>query len=222
MNYQTSGANLYYETCGNGRPLILLHGNGESHAIFEKAIPRLAKRYTVYAVDSRGHGNSSPVNELHYEEMAQDVAELIRGLRLEKPIVYGFSDGGIIALLLGIREPDLLSGIVASGVNANPKGIQFVWLTLFRLFYFFNRSQLYRLMLTEPDITKEMLETIPVPVSVIGGSKDMIRERHMRWIADCIPNGRFTRLEGETHSSYVVNNEKLAELIIGCVETMEI
>ena len=47
MYYQTSGANLFYEKCGEGQPLILLHGNGETHAIFDKAIPILKKQFTV-------------------------------------------------------------------------------------------------------------------------------------------------------------------------------
>ena len=103
MNLQTSKVNLYYEKYGEGQPLILLHGNGENHKIFEKSIAVLKEHFTVYALDSRGHGYSSPVDELHYEDMADDVHEFICKLQLKKPIIYGFSDGGIIALLVGIK-----------------------------------------------------------------------------------------------------------------------
>jgi len=89
---------LYYEQYGMGRPLILLHGNGEHHTIFQEAIAILAHHFTIYALDSRGHGNSSKVKTLHYEDMADDVYQFIDTLQLEKPILYGFSDGGIIAL----------------------------------------------------------------------------------------------------------------------------
>ena len=64
MNLQTSKVNLYYEKYGEGQPLILLHGNGENHKIFEKSIDVLEKHFTVYVIDSRGHGESSPVDEL--------------------------------------------------------------------------------------------------------------------------------------------------------------
>ncbi len=218
MNFKTSGANLYYEKYGEGKPIILLHGNGENHDIFNNAIPILAKQFTVYAIDSRGHGKSSAVDELHYTDMAQDIYEFICGLNIDSPIVYGFSDGGIIALLMGIQYPQLMSRIIASGVNANPKGIKPLWLTLFKVCYVFTRSAMFRLMLSEPDITAEMLNKIQIPVSVIGGSRDMIKPEHMKWISDNLPDGRFTILKGETHSSYVVNNEKLASVIISAAE----
>ena len=97
MIQQTSKINLYYEKTGTGVPLIMLHGNGEDHTIFNKATAVLKKHFTVYAIDTRGHGKSSPVDELHYEDMANDVYEFICKLNLEKPIVYGFSDGGILS-----------------------------------------------------------------------------------------------------------------------------
>ena len=219
MFFKTSGANLYYEKCGEGKPLILLHGNGESHDIFDKAIPLLAEQFTVYAKDSRGHGKSSTVSEFHYADMEQDIHEIICGLGIEAPIVYGFSDGGIIALLMAIHYPDFLSGIVASGVNAHPKGIKCGWLTLFKLYYHFTKSPMFKLMLSEPNITADMLAKIKIPVSIIGGSRDMIKIEHMKWIAENVIDGQFTLLKGETHSSYVVNNEKLAGIIIEQVKT---
>ena len=56
VKLNTGSVTLHYEQSGSGRPLILLHGNGESSAIFDAAIPLLAERFTVYAIDSRGHG----------------------------------------------------------------------------------------------------------------------------------------------------------------------
>lgn len=214
MYFKTSGAKLYYEQHGNGKPLILLHGNGENHEIFNKAIPILEKHFTVYAIDSRGHGKSSEVSELHYDDMAQDIYEFVCGLDIDAPIVYGFSDGGIVALLMAIQYPQLLAGIIASGVNAAPKGIKSLWLTLFKVYYFFTKSPMFRLMLSEPDITAEMLNKIQIPVSIIGGSRDMIKYQHMKWISENVADGRFTILNGETHSSYVIDNEKLANIII--------
>ena len=73
-------------------------------------------------------------------------------------------------------------------------------------------------MLSEPDITAEMLGEIRIPVSIIGGSRDVIKTKHMKWIADNLSDGRFRILNGETHSSYVVHNEKLADIILVEVE----
>ena len=102
-----NGLKLFYHKEGSGRPVILLHGNGEDHTIFDVAMKDLARSYTVYALDSRSHGKSDPVPTLTYREMAEDVAAFIRQQGLEKPALVGFSDGGVVALLVAPRWPDL-------------------------------------------------------------------------------------------------------------------
>jgi len=219
VKLNTGSVTLHYEQSGSGRPLILLHGNGESSAIFDAAIPLLAERFTVYAIDSRGHGQSSPVSEYHYADMAQDVAEFIRLLGLEQPIVYGFSDGGILALLLAIRHPDMVGGIIGSGVNVRPDGLKRRWLWLMQLQQLFRPSPLTKLMLTEPDITDDELRTIRCPALITAGSRDMLQQKHMRHIAGTIPGGRYLLLEGETHGGYIVHSRKIAEIILAETES---
>ena len=218
MIQQTSKINLYYEKTGTGVPLIMLHGNGEDHSIFNKATAVLKKHFTVYAIDTRGHGKSSPVDELHYEDMANDVYEFICKLSLEKPIVYGFSDGGIVALILAIKHPEAISQIVASGVNTQPNGLNTINLLIYKITYFFTRAKRIKLMLTEPNITDTQLNNIKIPVSVTGGSKDMIKQSHLKHIADSIPNSTLTIFNGEFHGSYVVNSTKIADFIIEAVQ----
>lgn len=210
----SSGVNLYYEKHGTGSPIILLHGNGEDHSIFSKAIDALKKHFSVYAVDTRGHGKSSAVSELHYDDMAEDVYEFICRLNLEKPIVYGFSDGGITALLTAIKHPDLLSKIIISGVNTSPDGLKKIHLITYKFNYFFTKSNRIKMMLTEPDITDEMLKAIKIPAIITAGSNDMIRRAHIKHIADCIPGSKLTVFPGELHGSYVVNSRKIADFII--------
>ena len=217
MIQQTSKINLYYEKTGTGVPLIMLHGNGEDHTIFNKATAVLKKHFTVYAIDTRGHGKSSPVDELHYEDMANDVYEFICKLNLEKPIVYGFSDGGIVALILAIKHPEAISRIVASGVNTQPNGLNTINLLIYKITYFFTIAKRIKLMLTEPNITDTQLNNIKIPVSVTGGSKDMIKQSHLKHIADGIPNSTLTIFNGELHGSYVVNSTKIADFIIETV-----
>lgn len=218
MILDTGSVTLHYDRQGSGRPLLLLHGNGESSGIFDKAMPLLAERFTVYAIDSRGHGESSPVSEYHYADMAQDIADFIRLLGLDRPIVYGFSDGGIIALLLAIRHPELIGGIISSGVNVRPDGLKRRWLWVFRLMHMFNCDPLLRLMLTEPDITDDELRSIRCPALITAGSRDMLRQKHMRHIAETIPGGRYLLLEGEGHGSYIVHSERIAQIILECTE----
>ena len=73
MFANVNGIKLYYEKTGEGEPIILIHGNGESHKIFDVAVNVLKTQFTVYAVDSRGHGQSSAIKEIHYDDMAEDI-----------------------------------------------------------------------------------------------------------------------------------------------------
>ncbi len=205
---------LYYEQYGMGRPLILLHGNGEDHTIFQEAIAILAHHFTIYALDSRGHGNSSKVKTLHYEDMADDVYQFIDTLQLEKPILYGFSDGGIIALLVALHHQEILSRIIVSGVNVNPKGLKAKWRYLFRLCYWITRSAQLKLMLEEPHIPYQTLENITIPVDILAGKKDMIASTHLVGIRNHLSKGNLTIFPKETHGSYVIHSEKIAHFIL--------
>ena len=212
---KVNGIDISYEKIGEGEPLILLHGNGETHEIFEEAAEQLAKRYTVYLPDTRGHGRSGKVSEYHYEDMARDVYCFIKVLGLEKPILYGFSDGGIVGLLLASQYPGLLKKLVVSGVNTCPDDIKSPYLWGMKIQYAFTRNPLIRLMLTEPDISEEQLQAIDVPVEITAGSRDMIRQNVMLYICHNIPQASFILFEGETHSSYIVHSTKIADYLMG-------
>lgn len=93
MQLKTPTGSLFYEKWGTGHPIILLHGNAETHHIFNRTAEILSNHFTVYAIDTRGHGESSSVPAFHYNEMADDIYHFITILHREKPILYGFSDG---------------------------------------------------------------------------------------------------------------------------------
>jgi pimeloyl-ACP methyl ester carboxylesterase len=78
MLQNVNGITLYYEKTGEGQPIILLHGNGEDHQIFNVLTDQLKENFSVYAIDSRGHGKSTRVRELDYRSMAEDVVEFIK------------------------------------------------------------------------------------------------------------------------------------------------
>ena len=100
---EVNGVSLHYAVMGEGRPVVLVHGNGESHDLFDTQIGQLTEAgYRVYAPDSRGHGANEPLNEYHYSDMAEDMYQFIQKMGLKKPAFYGHSDGGIIGMLLEI------------------------------------------------------------------------------------------------------------------------
>ena len=115
---------MHYAKCGSGYPLLLIHGNGNSHKDLEDLALRLANDYTVYALDSRSQGQSTYTDEISYQLMAKDVMQFIKKLGLVKPYVIGHSDGGIVAIQMAIDYPDLLGAFVACGANSNPSGLK--------------------------------------------------------------------------------------------------
>ena len=214
MEAFANGIRIFYEKQGEGSPLLLLHGNGETHEIFDKAVEAFSSQYTVYALDSRCHGKSEMTSSISYDEMAKDVADFIKVLQLEKPIICGFSDGGIVGLLLAIRYPERISRLIACGANATPSGLKIRYQMLFRLFYLFTREPKLKMMLDEPQITKEKLEAINLPVLLLAGEKDMIKTRHTQYLAHSIPGSLLHILKGETHESYVVHSPVMPQHVL--------
>ena len=209
MLVNVNGVNIHYEMYGEGKPIILLHGNGECYKIFDKLIEKLKDNYKVYAIDSRCHGESDNPKEISYDLMCDDTIEFIKALKIEKPIFYGFSDGGIIGILIAMKEPDLLSNLIISGANLNPKACSKFDYLLGKIIYCITGSKLFRMMLKEPNINPEELSKITIPVHVLAGEKDIVLKEHTELIANSIPNSTIEIISGENHGSYIVHSDKL-------------
>ena len=216
MIVHCNGIDIFYEVRGSGAPLLMLHGNGETHAIFDEAADLLARYFTVYTPDTRGHGASSPVSEYHYQDMASDVICFIQALGLDRPILYGFSDGGITALLVAQQRPDLVSRVIASGANACPEGLTEDFLSEIRAAALSDKEQhdpLLTLMLTEPHMVENALAAISVPVFLLAGEHDVVREEHSKWLSGVI-NCPLKVLKGQNHDSYVTHSTMIAAEIL--------
>lgn len=209
MTLTVNGVRLYYEKTGSGPAMVLLHGNGEDHHIFDGLVARLACAYTCYALDSRGHGRSGPAQALGYEAMAEDTAAFITALGLQKPVLVGFSDGGIIGLLVAISCPGLLGGLVCCGANTRPGQLRWWFRAMCRLGWRLTGDPKLKMMLTEPDITGEALGRIQAPTLVLAGSHDILPQRDTRAIAAAIPGSTLRILRGEGHASYIRHSERL-------------
>ena len=110
--------NLYFETHGAGRPLILLHGGLGSGEMFGPILPALGERHQVIAVDLQGHGRTADIDRpIDIRLMADDIAALIDHLGLDRPDVVGYSLGGGVALLTAIKYPALIRRLVAASAH---------------------------------------------------------------------------------------------------------
>lgn len=215
---EVNGTTLFYAAEGCGKPVILLHGNGGSHNDFEVSTRQLAQAgYMVYALDSRGQGANKPVDEYHYKDMASDVYEFIKAKGLEKPAVFGFSDGGNIALQLEVMYPGTLGAIATGGANIFVRGSL---VPDFESWFLAqeNPAPLTRMMLEEPTMTAEDMQTISCPALIMSGEHDLIRQDHTQMIGENIPNGQYRIIMGEDHGSYICNSPKITEILLDFFE----
>ena len=213
MLIRANDVDLFYTKTGSGHPLVMLHGNSQSHEIFGTAIAELSKYYTVYAIDSRCHGQSTHTETISYQLMANDIIAFIEALYLKRPYLYGFSDGAVVGLLVASQRPQLLGKQVLSGATTSANGMKKGWRLLFRLSYFFRRDRLFQMVLTQPAIQKAELEKIAVPTLLLFGEKDLATQEDIEYMASSIPGSTLRILPKEGHMSYVDNSPKLFPLL---------
>jgi pimeloyl-ACP methyl ester carboxylesterase len=113
-----NGLDIYYESHGEGPPLLLIHAGSLTADSWRPYLPALAEHFQVVTPDSRGHGRSGkPARAMSYRLLAEDLAAFVDALGIHKPLVAGFSDGGQVALEVGMRHPDLPRALVVGGAQ---------------------------------------------------------------------------------------------------------
>jgi pimeloyl-ACP methyl ester carboxylesterase len=213
-----NSVNLVYQIQGkeNAEPVILLHGNGGEHDHLSIMIDQLdSAGYLVYALDSRGQGANAPLEEYHYVDMAEDVYALIQELDLDKPTLFGWSDGGNIALQMELLHPGTAGAIITSGANLFPEGLEAnLWTEFSKQKEQDSIAPLVKMMLYEPQMTFSDMQTIQCPALIVAGEYDLIDTAHTRAIAENIPQGKVLFLPGEDHGSHVYKSPKMGKVII--------
>ena len=217
---------LHYIEKGEGQPLILLHGNGEDSSYFEHQIAYFCNNYRVIAIDTRGHGKS-PRGTMPFtiQQFAEDLKDFMEALNIANAIVLGFSDGGNIALEFALKYPERVEKLILNGANLYPSGVKAIYQWPIEVGYrvakhFSKKSEkakhnaeLLGLMVNEPHIDPKELARLTMPVLVIAGTKDMIKESHTRLISNSLPNAQLSIIEGD---HFVAN--KNAEAFNAAVE----
>jgi pimeloyl-ACP methyl ester carboxylesterase len=225
-----NGIKIYYETYGEGEPLLLLHGNGGSLQHFEFQIPELSKHFKVIAVDSRAQGRSTDSDtEITYALMASDMSELIDQLKLGSVYIVGWSDGGNIGLELAFAHPDKVKKLITFGanythenyasdedsVNLDPNDPLISLIKDMRQRRASNASKrlspvpvrspetakkLADLMEKYPNFTEEQLKQINVPTMVAVGDHDLINLDHAIKLFRSLPQSELLVVPGATHA----------------------
>jgi pimeloyl-ACP methyl ester carboxylesterase len=141
------------------------------------------------------------------------MVSFMEALDLRDVLFYGFSDGGIVGLLAAMKT-DRITTLVTSGANVTPEGVKRRLVFLIKTLYIFSGNQKLRLMLKEPDIRPEQLQTIRAKTLVLAGEKDLVSEEETRLIAENIPGAQLRILRGEGHGSYIVHSTKFVKYIV--------
>lgn len=219
---------IHYEIIGTldkqRIPILMLHGNGENMHCFDDVISRFTDSKDFILMDSRLQGESHPAEggsiELSFDRMADDAIALMKHLGIREYYVVGYSDGGIVALLMAMKTYDVMK-IIAIGVNSTPDGLTSGAIRRIKVAYRKAKRHhnevgmaLNRLMLEEPNITLRDLSRIVAEVTILLGQKDnMIDAKQSEAIADALPHCSHVIIAGAGHDIPNTHAAQLADYI---------
>ncbi|MEQ8266908.1 MAG: alpha/beta hydrolase [Parvibaculum sp.] len=217
---ELNGISLYYETFGDpdAPPVLVLHGGTGFIESMHYQITALAPAHFVVAPDSRAHGRSTDTDApLGYRQMADDMLALMDRLGIERADIVGWSDGGIIGLILAMENPDRVRRVVAIGANYNVAGLaspppadaSVISASPARDFYVnmapepsrwpVFAAKVLEMWRTQPNYEAADLAKIAAPVLVMAGERDSIKRSHTEEMAASIPLGRLDIVEDASH-----------------------
>ncbi len=220
-----NGVKLYYEIYGEGEPLLMIHGNGGSFVCFENQVAEFSKHFKVVLVDCRGRGNSSYQIgvELTFDLQVEDINIFIDKLNIKNTNILGWSDGGIIGLLLAIKHPEKVNKLIASGANIFPDGALHQeelekWINDLE-----NNNKnhendlaidLNNLDFKYPNLKYSDLYVIKSKTLIIAGDHDEIKGEHTLKIYESIPNAQLAILPNSSHSALIENSKLFNEIVL--------
>jgi pimeloyl-ACP methyl ester carboxylesterase len=119
-----NGLKMYYEIHGKGFPLVLIHGGGSTIGTnWGRILPALAKTHMVIAVEMQAHGHTADVDRpFTFEQDADDIAELLKQLKIASADIFGFSNGASTTLEIAIRHPQLVNKIIVASTMYKKSG----------------------------------------------------------------------------------------------------
>jgi pimeloyl-ACP methyl ester carboxylesterase len=222
----------FADSAGAGEPVLLLHGGlSDSELLLEPLEPALGRRYRVLAFDRRGHGRTADTEAaFHYDDMANETVAAIEKLIGGPTNLVGWSDGGIIALLVALRRPDLVRSLVLIGTNYHYNAMQPMEPgdgsvpEVIRDRYaerspdggeHFGRvmEKSFAMFASEPTLTTDDLRRISAPALVMVGDDDMATLAHTASLYESLPQGQLAVVPGTSHAVVIEKPELVGRLI---------
>jgi pimeloyl-ACP methyl ester carboxylesterase len=225
-----NGVSIYYETYGDGRPVLVLHGATAFLETTHNQIRGLVPGHRVIAVDSRAQGRSTDSDApLTYAQMDDDMIKLLDSMQIQQVDVVGWSDGGIIGLDMAMKHPERVRRLVAMGANYDVDGVDFdavdpgsfsdVKLVYDRIapdpsHFPVMLKKVMTMIHTEPHYTTAELGQIRAPTLIIAGERDVIRADHTDKLAAAIPGATKVIVAGATHMGPLEKPEIYNSMIV--------
>jgi pimeloyl-ACP methyl ester carboxylesterase len=222
------GIDIYYEIHGKheGTPLVLLHGGGSTiESNFGRMIPFLARTRRVIALEEQGHGRTSDRDQpFTFERSADDVAGLLRHLKVSRADLFGFSNGAQVALRVAIRHPERVRKLVFASAFTKREGAQP------QLWEFMKQADITNMpqplkdaflavnpdpqklktmhdkdaarMIGFTDVPDPEVRAVRAPTLIIVGDRDIVRLEHALELTQLFPDSRLLVLPGG-HGDYL-------------------
>jgi pimeloyl-ACP methyl ester carboxylesterase len=222
-----NGLQMYYEIYGTGTiPLVLIHGGGSTiETTFATILPLLARYGKVIAVELQAHGRTSDRDSaLSFEQDADDVAGLLKYLKINKADLFGFSNGGNTAMQIAIRHPEIVNKLVIASSFYKRDGLLPGFFDIMQKASLENMPALLKVgylkvasdkdhlqvmhdkdkerMLQFKDWRVEDLNSIKAFTLIIIGNRDIVTPEHAINMSKAIPNAELMILPGN-HGSYI-------------------
>jgi pimeloyl-ACP methyl ester carboxylesterase len=219
---------------GAGIPLLLLHGGLSNSDELLNSIGRgLSESYRVVAFDRRGHGYTADTDaDFHYADMAAETIRVLEEVVGGAAHLVGWSDGGIIALLVALRRPDLVRKLVVIGANFHYDGMVPVEMDpespltqqlgkayierspdgAGHLDTVFQKS--FAMFAAEPTLTIADIAQITRPVLVVSGDDDLVALPHTVALYEALPEGQLAVVPGTSHALPLEQPDLLNGLIL--------
>lgn len=223
---EVNGLKMYYEIHGEGFPLVLIHGGGSTlETTFGRIIPFLQKTHKVIAVEMQAHGHTADIERpLSFEQDADDVAALLKHLKINKADVFGFSNGASTTLQIAVRHPQMVNKIIVASTMYKMAGAMPGFADMMKnatfeampqpykdAFLKINRDknalyQMYKRDVTRmqnfKDMTDAQIKSITAPALIIAGNQDVVTPEHAVEMYRNMQKGQLVILPGG-HGDYI-------------------
>jgi pimeloyl-ACP methyl ester carboxylesterase len=240
---EIGGLNTWYDEEGSGAPLVLLHGGMCTNETWSAQIPAFAEHFRVLAPERRGHGHTADVpGPLTYSDMASDTVGFLETVVGGPSHLVGWSDGGIVALLVAVERPDLVDKLALIGSNYDVAGVapeaeamlaqmtpDSVDMAHFRGLYAMHSpdgpdhwpvvfGKFLEMAQREPHIPVSDLEQIKARALVVVGDDDIVSLEHTISLFRALAAAELAVVPGTSHAVLMEKPEMLNRLVLDFLE----